>query len=370
MGLAHPETYRQSLIAAFDSCPRRALFGLLDERRSPSPLAARGTLFHRWAHQAIELMRANGEDSMPIENGMELLLDVIAQKDVPSEEIVPLKMSEMRWLRVLVAKWCYSTQISVRNIVDVERRLYAELTLPGGLGTRTITGQLDLLLAGPGAATATSIDQKTGFARPPQPRQGDENGNSDRGLTELGWVQSLIYAFLVFANFPSIERFFFREWHVLWGEAREVMIDRYEVERMTDVLAAQVALMDQAITEGVNSPRWVESPGPHCAMCPRPRECPIREQIAFPTNEAEARRTAQEWMVAMEVRKDRTPYLKGWVDAHGPIEVPYSKGRRYVGWNTHPDGSRNFGLYEPREDTASFDERLEREAREAGVLAE
>lgn len=368
--MKQPEALRQSLIAAFDSCPRRALFSLLDNRRTPSPLAARGTLFHRWHHRAIEHMQARGEATLAVEQGMEYLAEVLCQREVPPEEVVPLTMREMRWIRVLVTKWCEKFELSVDRLYAVEERLYADLLLPGG-ETRQITGQLDILQAGPAADQATSIDAKTGYARPSEPRDGDVKAQGERGLTELGWVQALIYAVLVFANFPSVQRFTFREWHVFWGEQREVTISRWETERLHDVLAAQVSLLDQAIEGGVDSPRWTESAGPHCAMCARPRDCPIRDEVGIPADEAEARLLAQEWHVAGEVRKDRAPLLKGWVAEHGPVEVPDSRGRRFVGWELAADGKRTFGLFKPPDVPASpFDPLLVDVAREAGVLAE
>ena len=355
--LVRPGSYRQSLIAAFDSCPRRALYSILDERRTPSAFAARGTLFHRFHHQAINLMREKGERRLPVEIGMEMLVDVLAQVDVSPDEIVPLTMAEMRWLRVLVAKWCMTMELSIDRLVDVERRLFADLVLPSGEIVQ-ITGQLDTLFSGPGEFVAGSLDAKSGMGRPKKPR--GENGEEAKGgLTELGWVQAHIYAHLVFQNYPSIQRFWFREWHVLWAESRELTVERYESERLQDVLVAQVSLLHTAIQEGAESPRWVASPGPHCALCSGVRLCPIREQVGIPADEEEARLLAGEWFLAGEARKERLPLLKGWVEEHGPVEVRFSRGRRYVGWDSSEVGRRSFGLIEspdpePNEELDAF----------------
>lgn len=370
--LPRPDAYRQSLIAAFDSCPRRALYALLNSTRSPSPLAARGTLFHRFAHRAIMEMREHGERAFPVEQGMELLSEVILQRDIPPDEIVPLSMQDLRWLRVLVVKWCERTEMSVDRIVEVEHRLSMDLVLPTGEVLK-VTGQLDTLLAGPADGQATSVDYKTGYARPSRSRaQGDEpDQQGESGLTALGWVQSLVYAMLVFANYPSVDSFTFREYHVLWGESREVTIQRWEAERMRDVLAAQVSLLHEAILAGPDSPRWVASPGPHCAFCNGRRHCPIRTQVGIPASEEEARQMAGEWVLAAEIRKERAVLLKGWVDAYGPIEVAHAHGRRFVGWDYSPDGSRSFSMFEARPVSgAKVPESLEAAAREAGVLSE
>lgn len=340
---------------------------MLDDRRSPSPLAARGSLFHKWHHQALNLMRENQERILHPDQGIELLVEVLMQRNVPADEVIPISMKEMRWLRVLVVKWCLTMELSIERLVDVERRLFADLTLPDGT-IKKITGQLDTLFSGPGLNEALSIDAKTGYARPKEPRS--ENPSAEQSLTELGWVQSLVYAFLVFRNFASVDVFTFREWHVLWGESREARIERWEAERMEDVLAAQVALLDQAVREGPESERWVASAGPHCAMCARPRDCPIREQVGIPSDEQEARRLAQEWIVAGKVREERRPLIQGWVDAHGPVEVPYSGGRRVVGWDISGEGKRRFAMYEPKPMLSPYDDQLVEAARERGALVE
>jgi hypothetical protein len=365
------DAYRQSLIAAFDSCPRRALYALLNQQRS-SPLAARGTLFHRFHHKAINEMIAQKEPRMSVEQGLEILSEVILQRDIPPEEIVPLSMRDLRWLRVLVVKWCETMELSVDRMLPPEQRLFMDLTLPTGEVLR-VTGQLDTLIAGPGEDQATSLDAKSGWARPSRSRsQGDEpDQEGESGLTALGWVQSLVYAMLVFANFPSINVFTFREWHVLWAESREVTIQRWEAERMQDVLAAQVSLLHEAVLAGPDSPRWVASPGAHCALCSGRRHCPIRRQVGIPADEEEARQMAGEWVLAAEIRKERAVMLKGFVDAHGPIEVAHSHGRRFVGWDYSPDGSRSFTVFEAKPVAgAAVPESLEAAAREAGVLSD
>ena len=69
---------------------------------------------------------------------------------------------------------------------------------------------------------------------------------------------------------------------------------------------------------------------------------------------------AREWIVAGRVRSERLPYLKGWVDANGPIEIANAKGRRQVGWVQNKTGEgRSFRLYTPPDAPESpFDERL------------
>lgn len=377
-GLQAPAAYRQSLIAAFDSCPLRARFSLEDNRRTPSPLAARGTLFHRFVHKAELEMWRSGEQTMPVEVGLEMAVEVLAQMDVPSDEVVPITMSEMRWVRVLITKWCETTQLNATRILDVEKRYSAPLELPTGKIT-TITGQMDLVLADPPDGVLV-VDYKAGFRKPPQPRDPAKAEEEGSGLTALGWVQWNIYCFLIFANFPSVDRVIFRERHVLWGEERQARMERWQSEKMVDILAQQVALLDQAIEEGPMSDRWVPSAGTHCAMCSNPRGCPIMddEKVDVSTTLGR-RRVAQEWVVAGQTRDRRRELLDGLVDRYGPIEIPHADGRRVVGWAEVVDGvtydkagrkrtPKRFGIFEPQGIPESpYDEILYEAARERGL---
>ncbi len=362
--------YRQSTINKYNACPKSALFAIQDTRRTPGPAASQGTMFHRWGHRVVRKMWANGEHSYPVELGMEELVDVLCQQDIPSDEVVPITMQQMKWLRVLVTKWCQNTRLDPRRVLATEERFFADLALPIG-ETVKITGQLDLLIVDPPKGLLI-VDWKSGYRRPPTPRNQEKTESEGTGLTSLGWVQWLVYTYLLFEEFPHIDHVIFREVHVLWGEERQARMERWEMERLRDVLAAQVALLHQAVKEGPDSPRWVPSAGPHCSMCSNPRACPIiqDEQIDI-TTELGRRRVAQEWHVAGEVRTRRRNILDGLVETYGPIEIPHADGRRVVGWDVSPDGKRNFGMFEPRDVPESpYDLVLAKAAREVGVLAE
>lgn len=365
-----PETYRQSLIATFDSCPLRAKFSMEDVRRTPSPIAARGTLIHRFVHKAIKKMHASGERGYPVEMGMDLLTEILCQHDVPSEEVVPITMEEMKWARVIAVKWCETVNIDARRMLAAEERFFADLTLPTG-ETVKITGQLDLLLADPPDGLWV-VDYKSGWKRPVEPRNQEKAEREGSGLTSLGWAQWLIYSYLMFENFPSIHRVIFGEHHLLRGEKRYARMERWEMERLRDVLAAQVALLHQAVQEGPDSARWIATAGPHCALCSNPRACPILDDDQLDIETPQGRqRIAQEWVVSTETRKRRRDILDGLVDVYGPIEVLHSDGRRVVGWDIDPNGKRNFGMFEPKEIPESpYDEVLAEAVREAGVLTD
>src|SRR4051812_26903601 len=81
-----PEVLRQSSIARFDNCPQSLRLEQLEPKpRQVGNMAARGTLFHSWVARALALMRREGETQFAVEQGMELLMDVLAQRDIPDE---------------------------------------------------------------------------------------------------------------------------------------------------------------------------------------------------------------------------------------------------------------------------------------------
>lgn len=395
--LERPAAVRQSLIAQFDRCPLSTRFALETELRQPGWLAARGTLAHRFFQVAVDWMREHEEPSIPVDAAMELLQLVVAQRDVPDDEVVHLPMKELRWLRVIATKFAYNHSYSVDRIVSTEERYYATIPVYGPGDTsyaREISGQLDVLLVSPPDG-ATVVDYKTGFA--PAPRQYEKPDQPEREdtLSDLGYAQQVIYGFLVMMNFPSVQWVKLREYYVLSDEVREATVHRWEMERIQDVLAGIVAQFDAAVDSELrlhekaqqrradagneeplpvsklpHSKRFFPVPGTHCGMCPRPRDCPIREEVGIPATEEDAKRVAQEWIVAGEVRSERLKYVKAWVDRHGPVEIEHAKGRRAVGWVPNATGSgRSFRLYQPQDAPESpFDPMLAAAARERGAL--
>ncbi len=376
--LPRPDVLRQSSIARFDNCALSFLFDLVypsPEAQRPVPvalMAARGSLFHRWVARALTQMRAEGWTEYPVEMGLELLLQVIAQRDVPDSEVVHLPMRELKWLRVLVTRWCEATVrqgFNAARIISIEERLYMKVNVPDGFGgtyERVISGQPDVIVADPPDGVIIP-DWKSGWA-PPARLTGDDARiheddatEKDERLSDQGYAQQVIYGALVLANLPTVQRATTREAYVMAGEYREATIHRWQLERVLDVLGGVISQIDGAIASGPHSTRWIPTAGTHCGICPSPRNCPIHDWEGIPATDDEAKLLAREWLVAAEVRKDRLPLLKGWVEAHGPIEIDHDKGRREVGWVKNSTGSgRRFAMYEPEDAPPSpFDERME-----------
>lgn len=367
---------RQSTIAKFNDCPLSAKFDLdMALRQSPGAMGvagARGVLAHRMFAAFEEHMVAHGETEIPIEVAMPIAMAILAQRDVPDEDVVLLPLREIPWLRVLITRWTSYNRFSIDRIVGIEHRLTATISCvgPGGeVYEREVTGKPDLLLAGPGADEATLVDWKTGWAPPAKRREptvGDPSPTDK--LSDMGYVQQVVYGWLVMREYPAIQRVTEREVYVMANDdpVREATVERWETERIEDALAAIVSQMDAAIEGGPDSKRWFPVPGTHCGFCTGRRLCPIRNHFGIPDSLEEAQTLAREWHVAQEIRTERTPYLKGWIDANGAVPIAHAKGRRVVGYK---NGSRSLSLFEPEDAPASpFDPLLEAAAREAGVL--
>lgn len=402
--LVKPEAWRQSRIASFDACPLSLKFSMeVDLRQSPGKmghLGARGVLAHRCFAAAVNLMRTHREREIGVDQMMELLTRVVAQREwptsgggwepCPDDEVVSLPIEELRWLRVACVRWAYQQTFTIERVVAVERRLYGTIDVVGPDGDiyqREITGMPDVLLSGPGRDEATLIDWKTGWAPPARKKERTpENPDVEDKLSDMGYVQQVVYGWLVLMNFPSIQKVTEREYYVFADEdpVREASVERWEMERIQDILAAKVSQMDAAIEadpalrvrqaaarkakKPVPQGRWFPVPGTHCGFCVGRRLCPVRKHFGIPTTEREAQKLAREWHVGGEIRKERIPYVKGWVNEHGPIPIAHAKGRRVVGFK---GDSTSLSMFEPEDAPASpFDEELIAAAQDSGVLVE
>jgi PD-(D/E)XK nuclease superfamily len=360
--LEHPGSWRQSSIARFDACPHSLLLQMIATDRHAGPLAAAGAMFHRVVARLLSEMRTTGEHTYPVELGLVALNESLAQVGVAPSEFVHVPAKQIERLRQLVTRWCENVSLDPTRIIAVEERLHGvlDVALPNGeVYQQVFTGQPDAIIADP-PSTIIIPDWKSGWMPPSKPRAYERNVELNDRLSDHGFVQQVIYGLLGLQNFPVVERVTLREYYVLYGEYREASIHRGQVERLRDILAGVIAQMDAAVAEGTDSERWVPTAGTHCAICPSPRQCPIREWAGIPTTEEEAKLVAREWIVAGQVRTERMKMAKGWVEAFGPIEIENAKGRRQVGWIENKTGDgRRFTLYEPEDAPESpFEERL------------
>ena len=359
--LINPErifpTYRQSLLGTADNCLLSALFSIQHDRGWSGHAQARGIMAHRAFGEILKTLKRQGERQMPTEEAMVVLREVLEQRGIPDEDVVRVPTREQKWLRVDVLKFATAWEWDPRLLVDVERRLFATVAYEDDDGStveRTVTGQLDALLAEPPDG-AVVVDHKAGWAIPPKtPEDAGEEAKNFEQVSYRGWWQQRLYSFLVMRNFPAVNFVRFRELWPRYAETRTATMFREDLEHVEYEIVEIVRLLDRAIAGGLDPEEnklWKPSPGKHCGYCLQPSACPIsaeaRGEGAIPDEET-ARRYAAEYVTTKRLTDHRTKALKAWIDEHGPQEVEDANGRLMVGWRETPNG-RRFGAFVPSE---------------------
>lgn len=354
-------TLRQSLLGGFDECALRTLFELQFANGWSTHPQARGTIFHRFAAECLRTMKRQDEETIPVSEAMEILIEAARQRDVPPEEIVRVPLRELKDLRMAAIKFANDNTFTVRNIIAVERRLQGEVSYDGPDGikrVRVLTGQLDALIAG-GPDHAIVLDWKDTWGLPPMPREDPGAEGDEAHLSYQGYFQQRFYGWLILVNYPAIQRVTMREFYVRKTMVRKATLyrkDLEEVERELSVLAEQ---FDLAVAGGLprepyqlgKMGRWNPTPGKHCGFCLRPGLCPIEREArgaGMIASKREAMDAVAEVAVAERVREHRMEAIKVWVERHGPVPVRWSKGRRVLGWRKHGK-TRRFEFYTPAE---------------------
>jgi hypothetical protein len=345
---------RQSRLATFDRCALSSFFEEEYMSGWSSHAQARGTIFHRFAAKALTVMEQLGEDKIPTDAAVTLLDECLRQSDIDvrcpepfcgqrivkrkdgriicakghdhRSDFVNLPMEQVKDLRWVVVKWANDMRFDIKNLVDVEQRLLAEISYPDGQGgsvQRILTGQLDALFVIPGAERDDDefvvIDWKDTWGLP---------GPTSVGFD--GYFQQRFYAWLIFKNYPTAQRVTLREVYVRFSEAREATVWRSDIADVEAELSALAQRFDQAHEES----NFPATPGVHCQFCPRPTACPIFpgvRQEGMISDPQTALRVGRELTVAQAAIKDRTEALKAYTSVHGPQEVSSHKGRRVWG---------------------------------------
>jgi hypothetical protein len=327
---------RQSTLRTFDQCELAASWELEGFHDYTSDAAALGTVAHGILAAILETLKETGQDRIPTEEAMVIMREVAARPDMP--RLSSKGLADLRIVTIQVA----GMQWTASRVVAIERRLWADVTCPDGK-TRQITGQPDFIMADPPGGAIVG-DLKTGWARPPEPRDG--NWDREQGkpyLSERGHFQLDIGALLVFRNFPLIERCTLREWHIRWGETREAFLTRDELEHVEHRVGILLQRFEDMLA-GRRAPEPRE--GAHCRrICPRITECPIpqaqrRESIVSDEHAAEVARH----YAVVSAGKDRdTALLKPFLDDQEAkaIEIPGG----YVGWRQNGE-RRSFGVHD------------------------
>jgi hypothetical protein len=352
---------RQSTLSSFDNCGLSAAFDADYRKGWNTTPQGRGTLFHKVAAECLRAMALVGEDTIPVDAAHGILNDVLRQADADkecptckTEEILPgvdgsgrrtcanghkfvtslvnCPTEAVKDLYWVVIKWANDTAFNIKDLAAVELRLEAEIryTSPhGGSVPRILSGQLDaLFVEGLRAEHAVVIDWKDMWALP-----ADRGEGVDDEVSFKGYFQQRFYAWLIFANFPSVQKVTLRERYVRFGESREASVDRKMEAEIEAELAALAERFDRAFD---TKPATVTpTPGKHCGYCLRPNACPIprfaREEGRV-IDEAEAIKLAGELIVADEVLKRTRKDLRAYAERNGPIPVKDAKGMRAMGY--------------------------------------
>lgn len=343
-------TIRQSWLAHFDDCPLSSYFQMKSEQGWSTHPQASGTILHRALAECLREMRRQDSTFIPVGEGLAILEEALEQRGVPAIERVRVPLRDLPKLRTAMITFCSRNTFSVRNIVDIEKRLEATLTYvddEGQIRERTITGTPDALIADPRREDGAIIPDWKSSWRPP-PRR-DEDDTDDPGLSYHGFFQQRLYGWLIFKNYPSVNAVTLREFYVRVTEARAATITREQLPQIEKQIADAVLDLDRALMSGppakLKLPEvapWLPSPGYHCKNCPIAHRCPIdadvREHYGAVTTEKRAREAVAQLEVAEAVRVSRRKALTPYIEENGPVASKYSKGRRALGLKSQKNG--------------------------------
>jgi hypothetical protein len=350
---------RQSLLATYDDCALSARFEIDYTRGFNTHPQGRGTLFHRFAAEALRTMALHNESIIDPDVAMGIFDDVLRQAtvddtchepgcDLPAtvlaederEEdgrelacadghrhysaVVNVPARERADLGWIVRKWARDNVWDIAHLVDVERRLEATVYYPdpaGGSVERLLTGQLDAMFVDPADAThAIVIDHKDTWRLPPPTEVSFE-----------GYFQQRFYAFLVMRAYRTIQKVTLREFYVRYSEPREATLTREHINEIEADVSALVERFDASAERG----SWRPTPGRHCSFCARPQACPIPVHVRAEgriTDREQAQRLGAQLVVAEVVLAQTRKALQSYVDIHGPVPVKDSKGNTVWGY--------------------------------------
>lgn len=366
-------TLRQSLLSDFDNCPLSSYFTMRYGHGWSTSPQARGTIFHRTAAEILRTMQRQGHRTIPPAEASQILIEVCRQRDVPAADIVRVPLSQMPELRMVVRKFAKDNEFSTDKIVDIEKKLTAQVPYTRADGvtvSRTLTGTLDVLLFDPPDG-AVVIDWKATFGLPPVPKDSTTHGYDDeelKGLSFMGYFQQRVYGLLVMTNYRNVERVTLREFYPYRTKVRKATLFRHQLPDVIEEISVLMEAFDSAAAQGAPDLRededgmvdvdalgwWHPQPGRHCGFCLKPTACPIPEEVRVAvggavTSPESAARWAARLQIAERIRDAAREALKGYVETSGaPVMVKWAKGRRALGWYMTPRG-RRFGFFTPDE---------------------
>jgi hypothetical protein len=348
-------TLRQSRLATFDRCALSAWFDEEYRQDWSSHEAASGQIIHRAIAKALQTMAALDEAKIETGEMIAILDETLRQHDIDQEcpkcfkpitrkqggwiycddghkyrsQFVNIPMEQIKDLRWIAVKFAYENSFDIERLIDVEHRLSHTIRYQaedGSMVERVLTGQIDAMFAaGERDEEVIVLDWKSGWGMP---------GPAELGFD--GYFQQRFYAWLVFRNYPLVEKVTLREFYLRFSETREAVVFRDDMDDVEAELAALAERFDRAFAEE----NFPASPGHHCQLCARPAACPIFPGVRGEgriTDKETAQRAAREATVAEAVLSKTKEALSAWTSVHGPEEVSSHKGKR--GW-IHKESKR------------------------------
>lgn len=354
-------TIRQSWAANFDDCELGALFEMKYANGWSTHPQAAGTVFHRFAGECLRVMREQDTEGIPRGVALEIMEACLLQTGVPPRDRVRVPLRDLPLLEMACRKFAADNTFTIRNIIDVERRLEATLLVPhwetGEVYGRTLTGQLDALIAH-GQDEAIVLDWKNTWMLPPERDADVEDGK--QGISYHGYFQQVWYGWLVMKAYPAINAVTLREFYVRRTKKREARLTRQMMPKVEDRLRYLIAAMDRALASGHpkdfklktldEQGSWKPTPGKHCHWCAASPRCPIEELVrgdgGIETPE-DAKRWAAIRTVAKATHKRADAVLMPYADLHGPIPIKDAKGRRFLGYRRIANGKTRWDEFTP-----------------------
>jgi hypothetical protein len=372
--IPRPDEFRQSLLAGFETCPRRTMHGL----RVGDDLAVGwvestgdlGTVVHAVLAEILRSMWRQGERLIPTQEAIEIMREVYGRGSI----VLPTE--DRHTLRRLVLKFCAIPFPPQRFAIGaggqpmIEQRLTLAVECPDGV-TRTLKGQPDVILTDPPDGLIIR-DWKSGRGKPKEPRDkslmvtSEETGNTlaigKEYLSERGHFQLDVYGLLALLGrlddgtrlMPGVHNATLQEFHLRSGQIRQATLGIEEArEHVLDDIARHLMMLDRAIAEGPKSKLWKPRPGSHCLkQCPVSRSCPIpteqRGEGALST-QAMADREAAAFVLTGARHEQGRLRLKAWEEAGNPAGRVNDReavrwGPEDGAWQTK-GGGRKFGVY-------------------------
>jgi hypothetical protein len=286
--------FRQSLLASYEQCPRRAMLGrAIDDDLTTGNVGASadlGSAFHAIAAEILRTLWRQDETQMPTQEAVEVMREVLANgadrlnvttgETTRTQWVLPAQeRDDLRWMVLGFCKYEWQPHRIMPDGTDLDPkggRLSADIECPDG-ETRTITGQPDVILGDPPDGIVV-IDFKTGRGKPKAPRNDPdaETAIGKQYLSERGHFQLDSYGLMGMRRYPSAQRAILRELHLRSGKVREAMLGREELEHVEREIGLHLMLLDQATEQGEGDPLWKPRPGSWCARaCPVAASCPI-----------------------------------------------------------------------------------------------